>query len=118
MLNLLGPHFTLAYKTSRLSSYLSDAAQNNGQAWIVADSCCRILFETGRAVQWLVQYFGHNGSLPAQIRDWLKRRASGLQDSNGLALPLQDLSIRRGTKRLIIRSLSPVQSREPMAFFQ
>lgn len=112
ILNLLKPHLSQAYTTSKLFSYYSEAAEGNGQAWIVADSSGRILFETGKAVHWLVEYFGHNGSLPTQIRDWLKRRGSGLKDSNSLALPLQDFSIRRGIKRLVIRSLSPVQSPE------
>ena len=112
MLNLLGPHFGQAYQTSRLFSHLSEAAEGNNQAWLVVDSMGHILFETGKAVHWLVEYFGHNGSLPTPIRDWLKRRGSRLKDSNGLGVTLQDLSIRRQSKRLIIRSLSPVQSPE------
>ena len=112
LLNLLGRHIVQAYQTSRLFFHLSDAAESTGQAWIVADSSGRILFETGKAIDWLQEYFGHNGSLPTQIQDWLKRRASALKDSNGLALTLPDFSIQLGSKRLIVRSLSPVQGEE------
>jgi DNA-binding CsgD family transcriptional regulator len=84
----------------------------DAQAWLVVDLIGHILFETGKAVHWLAEYFGHDGSLPTQIRDWLKRRASGLRDSNGLALALQDFSIQCGSKRLTVRSLSPVESAE------
>ena len=114
--DLLMPHFVRKFRTSRLFSHLSDAAEAGGQACLVVDSTGRILFEAGKAVDLLAEYFGHNGSLPTQIRDWLKRCASGLKDSNGLASTLQDFSIRRGTKKLIIRSLSPVESPEQRLF--
>jgi len=58
------------------------------------------------------EYFGHNGSLPAKLRDWLERRASELSDSNGLVLTLQDFSIPRASKVLTVRSLSPAKSAE------
>src|SRR5262249_34533721 len=58
------------------------------------------------------RFDGYNGSLPAQIRDWLNRRAAALNDSNGLVSPLQDFSIQRGSKRLTVRSLSPPDSPE------
>jgi DNA-binding CsgD family transcriptional regulator len=112
VLDLLKPHLSQALTTSKLFSYYSDAAEGNSQAWIIANSAGRILFETGKAVHWLVEYFGHNGSLPAQIRDWLKRRASSLGDPNGVSLPLKDFSIQRGSKRLTVRSLSSVQATE------
>jgi DNA-binding CsgD family transcriptional regulator len=98
--------------TSQLLSWLSEVAEANDQAWLVVDSNCRILFETGQAVNWLTEYFGHNGSLPAQLRDWLRRRASELSDSNGLALTLPHFSIQRGSKVLTVRLLSPAESDE------
>jgi DNA-binding CsgD family transcriptional regulator len=112
LLGLFKPHLDQAFRASRLFTYLSDAAESHGQACIVADGSGRILFETGKAVHWLVEYFGHNGSLPAQIRDWLKQRASSLGDPNGVSLPLKDFSIQRGPKRLTVRSLSSVQATE------
>jgi DNA-binding CsgD family transcriptional regulator len=112
MLDLLGPHIAEAYQTSRLFSYLSDAAESNGQAWLIADSSGRILFETGKAVDWLTEYFGQNGSLPPQLRDWLKRRAQSLVNSNCLNLTPKEFSIQRGAKRLNIQSLSPVHASE------
>jgi DNA-binding CsgD family transcriptional regulator len=111
VLDLLKPHLSQALATSKLFSYYSEAAETNGQAWIIANSAGRILFETGKAVELLIKYFGHNGSLPTQIRDWLKRRASGPVD-NVLASRLQDFSIQRGPKRLTVRSLSSVQAAE------
>jgi DNA-binding CsgD family transcriptional regulator len=111
ILNLLKPHLSQALTTSKLFSYYSDAAEGNGQAWIVANSAGRILFETGKAIDLLKEYFGHNGSLPTQVRDWLKRRASGLVN-NVPALKLHDFSIQRGPKRLTVRSLSSVQATE------
>jgi DNA-binding CsgD family transcriptional regulator len=111
ILSLLKPHLFQAYTTSKLFSYYADGDEGNGQAWIVANSAGRILFETGKAVDLLKEYFGHNGSLPAQVRDWLKRRASELVD-NVLTSKLQDFSMQRGSKRLTVRSLSSVQSPE------
>ena len=85
MLDLLMPHFAQAYQKSRLFSYLSDAIESTGQAWIVADNAGRILFESAKAVGWLKEYSGQNGSLPPTLRDWLKRRAQCFVDSNGPA---------------------------------
>jgi hypothetical protein len=64
ILDLLKPHFAQVYQTSRLFSHLSVAAESNSQAWIVTDNTGRILFETGKAIDLLKEYFGHNGSLP------------------------------------------------------
>jgi DNA-binding CsgD family transcriptional regulator len=112
LLDLMVPHLVQAFHTSQHFSRLSEIAEAGGQAWLVVDLTGHIFFESGKAVRWLVEYFGFNGALPAQIRDWLKRRASGLKNTNGLALTLRDYSIRRGTKRLIIRSMSPVLAME------
>ncbi len=71
VLDLLKPHLSQALTASKLSSCFSHAAESNGQAWIVTDSTGRILFETGKAIDLLKEYFGHNGSLPTQVRDWL-----------------------------------------------
>jgi hypothetical protein len=38
---------------SQTVANLSDAAEGNGQAWIVANSAGQIWFETGKAVDWL-----------------------------------------------------------------
>lgn len=111
-MGLLKPHLEQAFRTGRFFSHLSDAAEAGAQACLVVDSTGRILFDTGKAVHWLVEYFGHNGSLPAQIRDWLKQRASSLGDPNGVSPPLKDFSIQRGSKRLTVRSLSSVQATE------
>jgi hypothetical protein len=111
-LNLLKPHFSQAFIASKLFSYFADAAESNGQAWLVVDSSGRILFETGKAVDWLTEYFGQNGSLPPQLRDWLKRRVQSLANSNCLNLTPKQFSIQRGAKRLNIQSLSPVHASE------
>ncbi len=117
LLDLLVPHLVQAFHTSELFSRLSAIAETGGQSWLVVDSTGHILFETGKAIHWLTEYFGHNGTLPAQIQDWLKRRASGFKDTKGLAVALQDFSITRGTKRLMIHSMSPVQSMEQKLVF-
>jgi len=111
-LNLLKPHFSQAFIASRLFSYYSDAAESNGRAWLIVDSSGLILFETRKAVDWLTEYFGQNGSLPPQLRDWLKRRAQSLTNCNGRNLTLKEFSIRRGAKRLTVQSLSPVHASE------
>jgi DNA-binding CsgD family transcriptional regulator len=111
VLDLLKPHLSQALTASKLFSYYSDAAEGNGKAWIVANSAGRILFENGKAIDLLKEYFGHNGSLPTQVRDWLKRRASGLLD-DALASKLKDFSIQRGSKRLTVRLLSSIQAEE------
>jgi hypothetical protein len=59
-LDLLKPHLSQALTTSKLFSYYSEAAEDNGQAWIVVDSAGRIVFETGKAIGLLKEYFGHN----------------------------------------------------------
>jgi DNA-binding CsgD family transcriptional regulator len=97
--------------TSKFFSYYSDTAERNGQACIVVNSAGKILFETGKAIDLLIHYFGHNGTLPTLVRDWLKRRALG-PAYKVLASKLQDFSIQRGSKRLSVRSLSPLQVAE------
>jgi DNA-binding CsgD family transcriptional regulator len=100
------------FHTSQLLSWLSEVAEANDQAWLFVDSKWRILFETGQAANWLTEYFGHNGSLPGQLRDWLKRRALAHKGNDGFALTLQDFSIQRGSKVLTVRSLSSAGSAE------
>jgi hypothetical protein len=112
LFDLLIPHLLQVFQTSQFFSRLSDVAEASRQAWLVVNSTGRILFETGKAVDLLVEYFGHNGSLPAQIRDWLNRRAAALNDINGLVSPLQDFSIQQGSRRLTVRSLSSPDSPE------
>ncbi|MBV8415434.1 MAG: helix-turn-helix transcriptional regulator [Verrucomicrobia bacterium] len=112
LLDLFKPHLSQALTASKLFSYYSDAAEGNGQAWIVADSAGRILFETGKAIDLLREFFGQNGSLPPQLRDWLKRRAQSLVNSNCLNLTLKEFSVQRGAKRLDVQSLSPVNASE------
>ena len=111
VLDLLKPHLSQALTTSKFFSYYSDTAERNGQACIVVNSAGKILFETGKAIHLLIHYFGHNGTLPTLVRDWLHRRASTMADSV-LGSKLQDFSIRRGSKRLTVRSLSAPQARE------
>jgi DNA-binding CsgD family transcriptional regulator len=111
VLDLLKPHLSQALATSKLFSYYSDSSERNGQLCIVVNSAGKILFETGKAIDLLIEYFGHNGTLPTQLRDWLHRRASPLADSV-LGLKLQDFSIQRGSKRLTVRSLSAPQAPE------
>jgi DNA-binding CsgD family transcriptional regulator len=111
VLDLLKPHLSQALTASKLFSNYSDVAEDGGQAWIVANSAGRILFETSKAIDLLKEYFGHNGSLPTQVRDWLKRRASRLLD-DALVSKLQDFSIQRGSKRLTVRLLSSMQEAE------
>ena len=112
LFDLLMPHLLQVFQTSRLFSRLSEVGEANGQAWIVADNTGRILFESDRAVGWLQEYFGQNGSLPPQLRDWLKRRAQSLLNSNCLNSTLKEVSIQRGAKRLNVQSLSPVHASE------
>jgi hypothetical protein len=50
LLDLFKPHLSRTLTASKLFSYYSDAAEGNGQAWIVANDAGRILFETGKAM--------------------------------------------------------------------
>jgi DNA-binding CsgD family transcriptional regulator len=100
------------FHPSQLLSWLSEVAEANDQAWLLVDASCRVLLETGQAANWLTEYFGHNGSLPPQLRDWLERRVSELKGSNASPLTLQDLSIQRGSRVLTVRLLSPAASAE------
>jgi DNA-binding CsgD family transcriptional regulator len=112
LFDLLIPHLLQVFQTSQLFSRRQDPKEANGQAWLIADSTGQILSETNQALHWLTEYFGHNGSLPARIRDWLRQRAAAFNDSNGLVSPLQDFSIQRGATHLTVRSLSPPDSPE------
>jgi DNA-binding CsgD family transcriptional regulator len=100
------------FQTSQFLSWLSEVAKANDQGWLLVDSSCRVLLETVQAANWLTEYFGHDESLPAQLRAWLKRRASELKYSNDSASTLQDLSIERGSKVLTVHLLSPAESAE------
>jgi DNA-binding CsgD family transcriptional regulator len=72
-----------------------------------------MLFETRQAVNWLTKYFGHNGLLPAQLRDWLKRHvSSGLKNTKDMVLASPHFSIQRESKILTIHLLSPAKSTE------
>jgi hypothetical protein len=112
LLDLLVPHLLQAFHTSQLFTRVSEIVEATGQAWLVVDSTGHILFESGKAVSWLIEYFGQSRSLPSQIQDWLKRRATRFEDPSDLASPLKEFSVRRGLKLLVVRSLSPVQSPE------
>lgn len=112
MLDLLAPHITQAYRNSKLFSLMSDANESAHQGWIVANSSGRILSGSAKALGWLTEYFGPNGSLPSQLLSWLKRRVSALLDTNGANLTLEEFSVPRGSTRLIVRSLSPVDAEE------
>jgi DNA-binding CsgD family transcriptional regulator len=103
-----------AFSTSRLLSYFSDAANLNDTGYIVTDPNGSILFATTKAIRWLTEYFGnsHNTSLPAVLRDWLKDRSLKLFNANNLGDPLKEFSIRSGSKRLNVRSLSATQSQD------
>jgi hypothetical protein len=112
LLDLLIPHLLQVFQTSQLFSRRSELKETNGQALLIADSTGQILSETNQALHWLREYFGYNGSLPARIRDWLKRRAAAFNDSDGLVSPLEDFSIQRGSNHLTVHSLSPPDSQE------
>jgi len=60
LLDLLIPHLLQVFQTSQLFSRLSEVEEAIGQAWLVVDSTGHILFETGKALHWLMEYFGHN----------------------------------------------------------
>ena len=100
------------FEASYILSWLSEVVEANDQAWLLVDSQCRILFETRQAVHWLIKYFGQNGSLPAQLRDWLKRHVLGLNNSNALVLASPHFSVQRGSTILTVRLLSPAKSGE------
>jgi DNA-binding CsgD family transcriptional regulator len=114
ILNLLKPHFTQAFSASQLFSHFSDAAQAFTEGYLVADGMGRIRFCTTKAASWLEEYFDHPqpSSLPNQLKDWLKNRSFRLFNPDNLSAPLKEFSIRRGPKRLIIESLSPIQTPE------
>jgi DNA-binding CsgD family transcriptional regulator len=112
ILDLLKPHFSQAFSASQLFSYFSDAVHAVTEGYLVADGAGRIRFCTSKAVAWLQEYFGHgqNTSLPHQLRDWLKNRSLKLFNPDNLSAPLEEFSIQRGPKRLIVQSLSPIQT--------
>jgi DNA-binding CsgD family transcriptional regulator len=112
ILGLFKPHLALALNASRLFSHLSEATEAGGQGYLVTDSAGKIRFGTNKAIRWLQEYFGSSASLPRQLQDWLKRRATRPFDTNGLALGLKEFSIQLGPKRLTVQSISSVQGPE------
>lgn len=114
ILNLLKPYFAQASSASQLFSYFSDTAHALSEGYLVADGLGRIRFCTSKAAKWLQEYLDHRQAalLPNQLRDWLKNRSFRLFNPDNLSAPLKEFSIRRGPKRLIIESLSPIQTPE------
>jgi DNA-binding CsgD family transcriptional regulator len=112
ILDLLKPHLTQAFSASQLFSYFSDATDTFIDGYIVADRAGRIRFCTSKAARWLAEYFDsqQNSLLPSQLRDWLKNRSLRLFNPDNLSAPLTEFSIQRGAKRLIVESLSPIQT--------
>jgi DNA-binding CsgD family transcriptional regulator len=111
-LNLLKPHLSQAFSTSQLFSYFSDAVAAVTEGYIVADANGQIRFGTSKAITWLQEYFGHqqNTYLPNQLRDWLKNRSVRLFNPDKLAIPMKEFSVQRGPRRLIVDSLSPIET--------
>lgn len=114
MLDLLRPHLGQAFKTSKLFSYLSGAAEGKDEGFIVSDCQGKIRFATPKAVRWLESYFGAGSTtyLPDRIRGWLKNRMARALADNDLSLPINEFSTQAGAKRLVIESLSAVQDPE------
>jgi DNA-binding CsgD family transcriptional regulator len=112
ILNLLQPHWIQAFGNSQLFSNFADASHAASEGYLVADGMGRIRFCTPKAARWLDEYFGHQQSslLPDQIRDWLKSRNFKPINSENLATPLKKFSIHSAQKRLVVESLSPVQT--------
>jgi DNA-binding CsgD family transcriptional regulator len=112
ILDLLQPHLTQAFGTSQLFSYFADASHAASEGYLVADGMGRIRFCTPKAARWLDEYFGHrqSSSLPDQVRGWLKGRDFTSIDSANLPIPSRKFSVHRAQKRLVVESLSPVQT--------
>ena len=114
MFRLLKPHVVRAFNTSKLVAYFSGVSEAVDQGYIVADSAWRIRFATSKARRWLQEYFGgnQNDSLPDLLKHWLKQRRSKTLNTNRLSSPLAEFSMLGGSKRLLVRSLSPLKGLE------
>jgi DNA-binding CsgD family transcriptional regulator len=120
ILNLLKPHLTQAFSTSQLFCYFSDATHAFIEGYVVADGAGRIRFCTSKAAKWLAEYFDdrQNSLLPNLLRDWLKNRSFKLFNPGNLSTPLREFSIQRGPKRLIVESVSPIQTPDHRLVFR
>ena len=111
---LLKPHVGRAFNTSKLVAYFSGVSEAVDQGYLVADAAWRIRFATSKASRWLREYFGRNQNdlLPDLLKDWLKQRRSSPLNTNNLRSSLEEFSMPGGSKRLLIRSLSPLKGLE------
>ena len=114
LFRLLKPHVVRAFNTSKLVAYFSGVGEAVDQGYLVADVAWRIRFATSKASRWLQEYFGRNQDdlLPDLLRDWLKQRRSKPLNTNNLSSPLEEFSMLGGSKRLLIRLLSPLKGFE------
>ena len=114
MFGLLKPHVVRAFNTSKLVAYFSGVGEAVDQGYLVADAAWRIRFATSKASRWLQEYFGRNQNdfLPDLLKDWLKQRRSKTLNTSKLSSPLEEFSMLGGSKRLLVRSLSPLKGLE------
>jgi DNA-binding CsgD family transcriptional regulator len=114
LFELIKPHVVRAFNTSKLVAYFSGVGEAVDQGYLVADAAWRIRFATSKASRWLQEYFGRNQNdlLPDLLKDWLKQRRSRPLNTNNLSSPLEEFSMLGGSKRLLVRSLSPLKGLE------
>jgi DNA-binding CsgD family transcriptional regulator len=114
MFGLLKPHVVRAFNTSKLVAYFSGVGEAVDQGYLVADAAWRIRFATSKARRWLHEYFGRNQNdlLPDLLKHWLKQCRSEPLNTNKLSSPLQEFSMLGASKRLLVRSLSPLKGLE------
>src|SRR5262249_34685689 len=111
---LLKPHVGRAFNASKLVAYFSGVSEAVDQGYLVADAAWRIRFATSKASRWLREYFGRNQNdlLPNLLKGWLKQRRSSSLNTNNLRSSLEEFSMPGGSKRLLIRCLSPLKGLE------
>jgi DNA-binding CsgD family transcriptional regulator len=109
MFGLLKP-LARAFNTSKLVAYFSGVSEAVDQGYLA----WRIRFATSKASRWLREYFGRNQNdlLPDLLKDWLKQRRSSSLNTNNLRLSLEEFSMPGRSKRLLVRSLSPLRGLE------
>ena len=109
MLNILQPHLTQAYKTTRLNSLLSEAVGIANVGFLVADRGGKILYATAKSRKLLKEYFYPDSQhiLPFRVQCWLNAKVN-----SEVNLPLPDLTIDLGAKMLVVQAISKTEAAE------
>lgn len=116
LLNLLRPHLVQAYANAEAVrvmrqeiGLLGKAMEARGQGVVLLSKDGRVRLVTGRARQWLVDYFGRPSRqadrLPQVFRSWIIHEETSMDATDNVSLPRKPFVVEREGGRLVVRHL-------------